>query len=332
MSAPAVAVRELNLVQAVREALAMALATDPDVVVLGLDVGRLGGVFRATDGLQEEFGAGRVFDTPLSEAAIVGASLGLAVAGLRPVVEIQFLGFSHQAFHQICPQLSRYRYRSRGRYSAPVTIRAPFGGGIKSAEYHSDAIESQFVPCPGLKIVMPATPADAKGLLLAAIRDPDPVIYCEPDRLYRAARGPVPEEDYEVPLGVARLSRQGTDLTLVAWSAAVELCERAADALAAEGVSASVLDLRTLVPLDTETLVSAVTATGRCLVVHEAPLTGGFGAEVAAVVQQEAFYSLDAPVLRVTAYDVPYPAGPMESWNLPNVERVLRAARQVLDA
>jgi pyruvate dehydrogenase E1 component beta subunit len=331
MAEPAVAAtRELNVVQAIREALTLALESDPRVIVLGLDVGALGGIFRATDGLRERFGGHRVVDMPLAEAAIVGSSLGLAVSGLVPVAEIQFLGFTHQAFHQIGPQLARYRYRSRGRYAVPVTIRAPFGGGIRSAEFHSDAVEAQFAQFPGLKIVMPATPADAKGMLLAAIRDPDPVLFCEPDRLYRAGRGHVPEHDYEVPLGIARVAREGRDVTLVAWSAAVELCERAADELGREGVSALVLDLRSLVPLDRDALARAVAATGRCVVVHEAPLTGGFGAEVVAAVQDDAFYSLDAPVARVAAYDVPYPAGPMEGWNLPDAARVVAAARRLL--
>jgi pyruvate dehydrogenase E1 component beta subunit len=302
------------------------------VILLGLDIGRLGGIFRATDGLQSRFGEHRVVDTSLSEAAIVGSSLGLAAAGMVPVAEIQFLGFTHQAFHQICPQLSRYRYRSRGRYAMPVTIRAPFGGGIRSAEFHSDAVEAQFTQCPGLKIAMPSTPGDAKGMLLSAIRDPDPVLFCEPDRLYRSAKGPVPAGDYEVPLGVARLVRRGSDVTLVAWSAAVELCERAADELAREGVSASVLDLRTLAPLDTDLLIETVSATGRCVVVHEAPLTGGFGGEIAAIVQERAFYTLDAPVMRVGAYDVPYPSGPMETWNLPTVSRIVNAVRRSLRA
>jgi len=246
------------------------------------------------------------------------------------VVEIQFLGFIQQAFHQVGPQLARWRYRSRGRYGAPVTIRAPFGGGIRSAEFHSDAVEGLFAQCPGLKLALPSNPRDAKGMLLAAIRDPDPVLFCEPDRLYRAGIGEVPEGDYEVPLGAARLEREGSDVSLVSWSAGVELCGRAADVLAGEGVSCAVLDLRTLVPLDTEALVGSVAATGRCVVVHEGPVTGGFGAEVAAVVQREAFYSLDAPVVRVGAHDVPFPAGPMEAWNLPTVDRVAGAVRQVL--
>jgi pyruvate dehydrogenase E1 component beta subunit len=332
MAAEIAEARSLNVVQAVQEALTIALETDPRVILLGLDIGSLGGIFRATEGLQSRFGDHRVVDTSLSEAAIVGSSLGLAAAGMVPVAEIQFLGFTHQASHQIGPQLSRYRYRSRGRYAMPVTIRAPFGGGIRSAEFHSDPVESQFAQCPGLKIAMPANPSDAKGMLLSAIRDPDPVLFCEPDRLYRSARGPVPEGEYEVPLGVARLVRQGSDVTLVAWSAAVDLCERAADELAADGIGASVLDLRTLAPLDTDMLIDAVSATRRCVVVHEAPLTGGFGAEIAAIVQERAFYVLDAPVTRVAAYDVPYPAGPMEGWNLPSVARVVSAVKRTLRA
>src|SRR2546425_4809221 len=253
---------------------------DERVMVLGLDVGKLGGVFRATQGLLERFGPDRVVDTPLAEGGIVGSALGLAISGLIPVAEIQFLGFTHQAFHQIGPQLGRYRYRSRGRYHAQVTIRAPFGGGVKTPEFHPDAIEAQFVQAPGLKVVCPATPADARGMLLEAIRDPDPVLFLEPQRLYRKGREEVPADGSTVPFGRARLAREGSDVTLVAWSAAVELCERAAEQLAEAGVSAAVLDLRSLVPLDTAALVEAVVSTGKCVVVHEAPFTSGFGAEV----------------------------------------------------
>jgi pyruvate dehydrogenase E1 component beta subunit len=321
-----------NVVEAVHEALDLEMERDPRVILLGLDVGRLGGVFRTTSGLIEKYGARRVVDTPLAEASIVGASLGLAVSGMVPVAEIQFLGFTAQAFHQIGPQLAKYRQRSRGRYHCQVTVRAPFGGGIRSPEFHSDAVEAQFVQAPGLKVVMPSNPFDAKGLLLEAIRDPDPVLFCEPDRLYRLGRSEVPEGDYTVPFGRARLARQGDDVTLVAWSAAVELCLRAADQLAQEGISASVLDLRTLVPLDVETLVGEVARTGRCVVVHEAPLTGGFGAEVVATLVEEAFYDLDAPVARVAAYDSPYPAASLEHWYLPSLDRVLAAVRKTANA
>ncbi|MDQ6920269.1 MAG: alpha-ketoacid dehydrogenase subunit beta [Candidatus Dormibacteraeota bacterium] len=321
-----------NVVEAIHEALDQEMERDPRVMLLGLDVGRLGGVFRTTSGLIEKFGAKRVVDTPLAEASIVGASLGLALSGMVPVAEIQFLGFTAQAFHQIGPQLGKYRQRSGGRYHCQVTVRAPFGGGIRSPEFHSDAVEAQFVQTPGVKVVMPSDPYDAKGLLLEAIRDPDPVLFCEPDRLYRLGRSEVPDGDYTVPFGQARLARQGGDVTLVAWSAAVELCLRAADRLAEEGIAASVLDLRTLVPLDVESLVREVARTGRCVVVHEAPLSGGFGAEVVATLVEEAFYDLDAPVARVTSYDVPYPAASLEQWYLPSLDRVVAAARKTVSA
>jgi pyruvate dehydrogenase E1 component beta subunit len=323
---------ELNVVEAIRDALAFEMERDERVIVLGLDVGRLGGVFRATQGLRDRFGADRVVDTPLAEGGIVGSALGQAISGLVPVAEIQFLGFSHQAFHQIGPQLGRYRYRSRGRYHAQVTIRAPFGGGVKTPEFHPDAVEAQFVQAPGIKIVCPATPSDTRGMLLEAIRDPDPVLFLEPQRLYRTGREEVPAGDVTIPFGRARVAREGADVTLIAWSAAVELCERAADELAAEGCSAGVLDLRSLVPLDVETLVAEVSRTGRAVVVHEAPLSAGFGAEIVATLQEEAFYSLDAPIARVTAWDTPYPPASVEGWYLPTVRRVVEAARRTASA
>ena len=316
-----------NIVEAINNALDEEMQRDPRVMVIGLDVGKLGGVFRATSGLLDKHGPQRVVDTPLAEASIVGASLGLAISGMVPVAEIQFLGFTAQGFHQIGPQLAKFRMRSRGRYHCQVTIRAPFGGGISSPEFHSDAVEAQFVQSPGIKVVMPSNAYDAKGLLLEAIRDPDPVLYCEPDRLYRLGRTEVPDGTYTIPLGKAAVIRQGDDITLVAWSAAVELCMRAAEQLAEEGISATVVDLRTLVPFDVDTVVSAVVKTGRCVVVHEAPLSAGFGAEVVATLAREAFYDLDAPIDRVTSYDLPYPAGPLEGWYLPSVERVVAAAR-----
>jgi pyruvate dehydrogenase E1 component beta subunit len=319
-----------NVLEAINNALDEEMERDPRVMVLGLDVGKLGGVFRATSGLLEKHGAERVVDTPLAEASIIGASLGLAISGMVPVAEIQFLGFTAQAFHQIGPQLARFRTRSRGSYHCQVTIRAPFGGGISSPEFHSDAVEAQFVQSPGIKVVMPSNPYDAKGLLVEAIRDPDPVLYCEPDRLYRLGRTEVPDGPYTVPFGRASVVRQGDDVTLIAWSAAVELCLRAADQLAAEGIAATVVDLRTLIPLDVETVVKAVVKTGRCVVVHEAPLSAGFGAEVVAVLAKEAFYDLDAPVERVTSYDLPYPAAPLEGWYLPSVARVVAAARKTV--
>ena len=317
-----------NVLEAINNALDEEMSRDPKVMVLGLDVGKLGGVFRATSGLLEKHGAQRVVDTPLAEASIIGASLGLAISGMVPVAEIQFLGFTAQGFHQIGPQLARYRARSRGGYHCQVTIRAPFGGGISSPEFHSDAVEAQFVQSPGIKVVMPSNAYDAKGLLIEAIRDPDPVLYCEPDRLYRLGRMEVPDGAYSIPFGKAAVVRQGDDITLVAWSAAVELCLVAAERLAGEGISATVVDLRTLVPFDVETVVDTVAKTGRCVVVHEAPLSAGFGAEVAATLASEAFYDLDAPIARVASYDVPYPAAPLERWYLPSVERVVAAARR----
>ncbi len=322
---------QTTILDAIRSALISEMERDERVIVLGMDVGKLGGVFRVTRDLQARFGPDRVVDTPLAEGAIVGASIGLAVGGLIPVPEIQFLGFTHQAFHQIGPQLARFRSRSRGRYPMPVTIRAPFGGGTRTPEFHADAIEAQFSQTPGIKVVCPAFPDDAKGLLTAAIRDPDPVLFLEPQRLYRKPRGEIPGDDHIVPLGTSRLVRDGDDVTLISWSAAVHLCLEAADALALEGISAAVLDLRSLLPFDVEGLVREVTRTGKAVVVHEAPFTGGFGAELVATLQQEAFLSLDAPILRVTAPDVPYPPGRLEDYFLPCVEQVAAAARATVE-
>jgi len=318
------------MVEAINNALDEEMQRDPKVMVLGLDVGKLGGVFRTTSGLIGKYGGDRVVDMPLAEAAIVGASVGLALSGMVPVAEIQFLGFTAQAFHQIGPQVARYRVRSRGRFHCQVTIRAPFGGGIGSPEFHSDAVEAHFVQSPGIKVVMPSNPYDAKGLLIESIRDPDPVLFCEPDRLYRLGRMEVPDSPYTVPFGKAAVAREGTDVTLIAWSAAVELCLRAAGQLAEKGVSAAVVDVRTLVPLDVDTVVEAVVKTGRCVIVHEAPLSAGFGAEVAATLAADAFYDLEAPIERVASFDVPYPSAPLEPWYLPTADRVVAAALKTL--
>lgn len=322
----------MTILEAVRSALAYEMARDDTVMVLGEDVGRLGGVFRATAGLIDEFGDERVFDTPISEGAIIGAALGLSLSGMRPVAELQFLGFGAQAFHQLTQQVARYRYRSQGRFAPALTIRAPFGGGVRTPEMHSDALEALYTHTPGLKVVAPATPADAKGLLLSAIRDDDPVMVLEPLKGYRLVKGDVPEGEHLVDLGRIRVAREGTDLTLVAWSAAVQLCERAADDLAAEGISVQVVDLRSLVPLDVDGLVSAVVSTGRCVVVHEAPLTSGFGAEIVSTVQEEAFYDLEAPIVRVTAPDTPYPVPGVEEFFLPTLERIKQAVRRTTGA
>lgn len=320
------------MLQAIREALRSELARDERVMLLGQDVGKLGGVFRATEGLQDEFGPRRVVDMPLAEGVIAGSALGLAASGLIPVAEIQFLGFAHQAFHQIGPQLARYRYRSQGRFHAQVTIRAPFGGGVRTPELHADAFEALYTHCAGLKVVMPSNSYDAKGLLLQAIRDPDPVLFCEPLRGYRLVKGEVPETDYTVPFGQSRIVREGGDVSLIAWSAAVQMAERAADELAERGISARVLDLRTLVPLDVAGLADAVAATGRAVVVHEAPLTSGFGAEVVATLQEECFYHLEAPIARVTGPDTPYPLASIEDFYIPSVQRIVQAAEKVVGA
>ncbi|GAC1658571.1 MAG: alpha-ketoacid dehydrogenase subunit beta [Candidatus Dormibacteraceae bacterium] len=321
---------ELTIIEAIRAALLGEMEADERVMVLGLDVGRLGGVFRTTDGMIEKFGRQRVFDTPLAEASIIGSAIGLAISGMVPVAEMQFLGFTHQAFHQLGAQLGRYRYRSRGRFPLQVTLRAPMGGGTKTPEFHADAIEAQFVQSPAIKIVAPSNPYDAKGMLIEAIRDPDPVLFIEPERLYRKGRAEVPDDAYTVPFGQARLVREGKDVTIIGWSAAVEICELAGAKLAEEGISAEVIDLRTLVPLDIESIVRSVVKTGRCVVVHEAPLSAGFGAEIVATLHEEAFYSLDAPIARVTSYDTPYPPASMETAWLPSVARVVAAAKKTV--
>jgi pyruvate dehydrogenase E1 component beta subunit len=326
----ATALIEMSVLEAIRSALIEEMERNPRVVVFGEDVATLGGVFRVTKGLHARF-PDRVFDMPLAEGAIVGAALGLAIGGLVPVPEIQFLGFTHQAFHQIGAQLGRFRARSRGRYHAQVTIRAPFGGGTRTPEFHPDSIEAQFVQSPGVKVVCPAFPDDAKGMLLEAIRDPDPVLFLEPQRLYRLVKGPVPAGEYTTPFGRCRLVREGSDLTLVAWSGSVHRCLEAAAELEKGGASVGVLDLRSLVPLDVEGLVGAVSATGKAVVVQEAPLSAGFGAEVVATLQREAFLSLDAPILRVAAPDVPYPPGGLEDHFLPSQARIVAAALTTLE-
>ena len=322
----------MNMVQAIRSCLFAELQRDERVIVLGQDVGVNGGVFRATEGLQEQFGSDRVVDMPLAEGVIVGSAVGLACSGLVPIPELQFLGFGSQAFHQIEGQVARMRFRSQGRYPMPIVIRAPFGGNVRTPEMHSDAHEGKYANAAGLKIAMPATARDAKGLLATAIRDPDPVLFCEPLRGYRLIKDEVPEEDFTVPLGQARVVREGDDLVIVAWSAAVAIAEKAAALAAQDGYSVGVLDLRSLVPLDADTLREVVARCGRALVVHEATLTGGFGAEVVATIQQEAFWSLEAPIGRVTAPDTPYPIASVEDFYVPSVERVVAGIRAVLEA
>lgn len=323
----------MTMVEAIRDTLRSEMERDERVLVLGQDVAQTGGVFRATDGLLDRFGADRVVDTPLAEGMIVGVSVGLAAAGLVPVSEIQFLGFAWQAYHQIGGQLARLRYRTNGRFDCPVTVRAPFGGGVRTPELHSDSMEAQFAQTPGLKVVLPATAADAKGLLTASIRDPDPVMFLEPLKGYRMIKDDVPEGEHVVPLGKAREVRSGDDVTLIAWSAMVDVARKAAELVEEEdGASVGLLDLRSLVPLDIEAIVAAVERTGRAVVVQESPLTCGFASEIAATLQEEVFYSLEAPVARVSGWDVPYPVGLLEENYVPDVARVVRAVRATLAA
>jgi pyruvate dehydrogenase E1 component beta subunit len=322
----------MTMVEAIRSALEAEMERDERVLLLGQDVGVNGGMFRATDGLRGRFGAERVVDMPLAEAVIIGSAVGLACSGLVPVPELQFLGFGSQAFHQLEGQVARMRFRSDGAYGMPMVIRAPFGGNVRAPELHSDAHEAKYASTPGIKVAMPATARDAKGMLIEAIRDPDPVLFCEPLRGYRAVKDDVPEEPYTVPLGRARVVREGTDLVIVTYSAAVVTAEEAASRAAQEGYSVGVLDLRTLVPLDTDAVREAVAGCGRALVLHEAPLTAGFGAELVATIQEEAFWSLEAPVRRVTAPDTPYPPGSLEEAYVPSVERVVAGIRAVMEA
>jgi pyruvate dehydrogenase E1 component beta subunit len=319
----------MNVIQAVNDALRLELRRDPRVVVLGEDVGAFGGVFRATAGLQQEFGAARVVDTPLAEGGIVGAAAGMALYGLRPVAEIQFADFIYPAFDQIVNEVAKFRHRSGGQYTCPLTIRTPYGGGIKGGHYHSQSPEALFLHTPGLKVVVPSNPYDAKGLLLSAIRDPDPVLFFEPKRVYRAAKGEVPEGEYLVPLGQAAVTRPGTQLTLIAWGARWHEAALAALEAEAEGIDCEVLDLRSLQPLDLETITASVRKTGRAVVVHEAPRTCGFGAELAALIQEHAFLSLEAPVTRVTGFDTPFPYA-LEAEYLPRAPRILQAIRATL--
>jgi 2-oxoisovalerate dehydrogenase E1 component beta subunit len=318
-----------NMIQAVNDALRLALRSDERVVVMGEDVGAFGGVFRATQGLQQEFGAERVVDTPLAESGIIGAAIGMALYGLRPVAEIQFADFIYPAFCQIVNELAKFRYRSGGQYTAPVVIRAPYGGGIRGGHYHSQSPEAYFAHTAGLKVVIPSNPAEAKGLLLAALRGEDPVVFLEPKRIYRAPKAEVPEGDFTVPLGRARVVREGRNATVLAYGAMVQVALAAAERAAAAGIEAEVLDLRTLLPLDIDAVVASVRKTGRAVIVHEAPRTCGYGAELAALLAEKALLSLEAPILRVTGYDTPFPYA-LEQDYLPSPERVLAALERTV--
>lgn len=319
---------EQNLAQALTTALDHVLTADSRTLILGEDVGKTGGVFRITDGLQAKHGEARVIDTPVAESGIVGAAFGMAVAGLRPIAEIQFLGFAYPAFDQIVSHVSRIRNRSRHRFTAPLVIRIPYGAGIGAAEHHSESTEALFAHTPGLKVVVPATPADAAGMLLTAVEDPDPVVFLEPIRSYRRLRDDVPDPPEPVPFGTAAVRRSGADVTLVAYGAMVPDVLDAAEELAVEGVDAEVIDLRTLVPLDLDTVLASVERTGRAVLVQEGHRTCGFAAELAASIQEDALYSLQAPVLRVTGWDTVVPLRRSEHHYVPDADRIVRAARR----
>jgi 2-oxoisovalerate dehydrogenase E1 component subunit beta len=320
----------MTMVQAISSALHEEMGKDSRVIVLGEDVGKNGGVFRATEGLFRDFGDQRVIDTPLSESGIIGMSIGLALYGFRPVAEIQFADFVYPGFDQIVSELAKLRYRSGGEYSAPVVLRLPSGGGIKGGPYHSQSIESFFAHIPGLKVVTPSSPYNAKGLIKSAIRDSDPVVFLEPKRLYRTTREDVPEEEYSVPIGEARVVQEGADLTVIAYGSVVPAAVDAATRLGKEGrVSVELIDLQTLVPLDVDTILRSVRKTGRVVVAYEAPKFMGFGAEIAAMIAEEALESLEAPILRVGGFDTPFPYA-HETKYMPGAARILAAAERLM--
>ncbi|MCX2840934.1 alpha-ketoacid dehydrogenase subunit beta [Microbulbifer thermotolerans] len=322
---------QITLVEAVTQALAYEMHRDPRVVVFGEDVGANGGVFRATDGLQKTFGPDRVLDTPLAENMIAGIAVGMAAQGLRPVAEFQFMGFIYPGLDQILSHAARFRNRTRGRLSCPVVYRAPYGGGIHAPEHHSESFEALFAHIPGLRVVVPSSPARAYGLLLAAIRDPDPVIFLEPKRIYRAATQEVPDDGEALPLDRCFVLREGSDITLISWGASLKETLQAAEQLAGEGVEAEVLDPATLKPLDIHSIIDSLEKTRRCVVVHEAPRSGGLGAEIVAQINEYAFDLLEAPVQRVTGYDTVMPYYQLEHVYLPDVEGILAGIRAALD-
>ncbi|MDW5563719.1 MAG: alpha-ketoacid dehydrogenase subunit beta [Methanomassiliicoccus sp.] len=321
----------MNMVSALNSALDNEMEADQSVVVLGEDVGRDGGVFRVTEGLFDRFGDQRVIDTPLAEGAIAGMAIGMALNGLRPVAEVQFMGFSYLTLNQMISHASRLRNRSRGRFTVPMVLRMPYGAGVKALEHHSESTESLYVQIPGLKVVVPSTPREAKGLLIASIRDPDPVVFLEPTRSYRLMKEEVEENAFSIPLSAARVVQPGKDVTIVGWGAMMPLVQKAAEAAGSEGVSCEVIDLRTLSPMDSGTVVESVKRTGRCVVVQEAPRTCGVAAELVARINEEALLSLEAPVERVTAPDVIVPLPQGEKYYYLNANRVYRAVKKVAE-
>jgi len=321
---------KLNMVEAINLALREEMERDSRVIIFGEDVGKEGGVFRVTDGLQTQFGPDRVIDTPLAELGISAVALGMAVYGLRPVAEIQFEGFLYPCLDQINNHIGRMRNRSRGRFTCPLVIRFPYGGGIHAPEHHSDSPEAILAHIPGVKVVIPSTPYEAKGLILSSIRDPDPVLFMEPKRIYRAIREEVPEGDYTLPIGKARLVQEGKDVTVIAWGAMLREVLNAAEQLKGDKIEVEVIDLRTISPMDIETIIRSIQKTGRGVIVHEAPRTCGVGAEIVAVINEKAFLSLQAPIERVTGFDIPVPLAKCEHYNLPNPKRIVLAVKKVM--
>ncbi len=321
---------EMNIIQALNDALKLEFRRDPTTMLLGEDVGKLGGVFRVSLGMIDEFGEDRVVDTPLSENGIMGAAIGLALGGMRPVAEIQFADYIYPGFDQIVNEMAKMRYRSGGQYNLPMVVRTPCGGGIHGGHYHSQSNEAYFIHTAGLKVVMPSTPYDAKGLLISSIRDEDPVIFFEPKRLYRAAKGEVPTEAYTVPIGEAKIEREGTQVTLISYGATMVECRTAADAAAEKGISVELIDLRSLSPWDEEKVCESVKKTGRGVIVHEAPRTCGFGGELSATIHEDCMLWLEAPVQRVTGLDIPFPLT-LEREYMPDAGRVLEAIERTIN-
>ncbi len=317
----------MNVVEAVRSALRSELKADKRVIVIGEDVGKNGGVFRCTDGLYSEFGPDRLIDTPLSETGIMSTAIGLAVNGMRPVAEMQFSGFIYGPYDQLATHASKIRERSSGRFSCPLVVRTPYGGGIKALELHCESVEALMAHVPGLKVVIPSGPYNAKGLLISAIRDPDPVIFLEPMRIYRAIKEEVPEEGYAIPLGKANIEQEGSDLTVISYGAMLKYTK---EALAKSNYSAEIIDVRSISPLDTETIIESVKKTGRCVIVNEEQKHCGFAAEVIARINEKAFFSLEAPIERVTGYDTAFPLGKLENYYLPDEKRILKAVDRVM--
>ncbi|MBS3109644.1 alpha-ketoacid dehydrogenase subunit beta [Candidatus Woesearchaeota archaeon] len=324
------ATQTMNMVQAINLTLKKELARDNSVILIGEDIGRNGGVFRVTDGLQKEFGEKRVVDTPLAELGIISIAFGMAVAGLKPVAEIQFGGFVYSGMDHIIDHISRIRNRTRGRFTCPMVIRTPYSAGIRALEHHSESMESIFVHTPGLKVVIPSSPYEAKGLLTSAIRDPDPVIFFEPSRVYRAIKEEVPEEDYTIPLGKANVAHEGSDITVISYGAMMKTVLQAFELLKSK-YSIEVIDLRTLSPLDEDTIINSVKKTGRCVVVHEAPKTLGMGAEITALINEKAMLNLEAPVERVASFDIPVPFLQMETHYFPDINRVVAGIEKVMN-